>query len=55
MTLPSGRTECWSLREFMDAKPDQLAAQNSEKAYESIGREMEWDALGTGDEAAIAN
>ena len=54
-TLPSGRTECWSLREFMDAKPDQLAAQNSEEAYESIGREMAWDVLGTGDEAAIAS
>ena len=53
-TLPCGRTECWSLVEFWDAKDDQLAARNSDEAYESIGREMEWDVLGVGDEGAIA-
>ena len=53
-TLPCGRTECWSLLEFQDALPDQLAKHNSDEAYESIGREMHWDVLGCGDEGAIA-
>ena len=53
-TLPCGRTECWSLREFADAQPDQLAGHDCEEAYKSIGSAMEWDVLGTGDEGVIA-
>ena len=53
-SLPCGRSECWSLREFFDAMPDQLAERDSDAAYEAIAREMEWHVLGVADEAAVA-
>ena len=51
--LPSGSTQCWSLREFHDATPGQLATSQLDKAYELVAKEFHFDVLGVCPEIEI--
>ena len=53
-TLPSGKTECWSLQEFNDASSDMLAMLLTDEYYKAIGREMNFDVLGVALELEIS-
>ena len=54
-TLPCGRTDSMSIREFADAKEDQLESWQSDEAYVAVAKEMEFHVLGiTGDELTMA-
>ena len=52
-TLPCGRAVCWSLNDLKDMRADEFTAEQSDEAYEGIGREMRWDVLGIAEDSAI--
>ena len=37
--LPSGRVECWCLERLVDARPDELAAEEGREEYEALAAE----------------
>jgi hypothetical protein len=51
--LPSGAVRCWSLRELVETRPDELLPEDSEAAYSSVAAELGYDVLGCGSDADI--
>ena len=45
-TLPDGRCVCWTAREMANAREDQLADKDSAAAYDEVGKQMGYIALG---------
>ena len=44
--LPDGRCICWSVAELAEKKQDELLESNAMKAYETIGKELDFHPLG---------
>ncbi len=56
-SLPSGKTVCWSLREFNECpvgEIDMLGSQQLDQAYLAIAKQFQFDCLGVTSELAIA-
>ena len=44
--LKDGRAVNWSVKELAGKKPDELVAANAQEAYQLIGLELQYEALG---------
>ena len=44
--LKDGRAVNWSVKELAEKKPDELVAANAQEAYQLIGQELRYEALG---------
>ena len=44
--FPSGHVECWSVQRLVDARPDELAAEEGEAEYMALAQELGFRYLG---------